>query len=102
MLDFITLNISSKLTTSIHKDVFIDIVNSVQEKIENIRIIKNKTDINIVHSGKNIIISLDIKVKKYSDLGYKLNEIKEKIETHCQFLIDQKPIDIIINYVGNY
>ena len=101
-MDHINLKVNSKLSITINKQTFSDIVNSLNLTIENIKVNTKKTKIHIVPNSNNIILSLDLKVKQNLELKNIFRLIKEKIEMHCLLLIGQKPINILINYTGNF
>lgn len=101
-MDHINLKVNSKLSITINKQTFSDIVNSLNLTIENIKVNTKKTKIHIVPNSNNIILSLDLKVKQDLELKNIFRLIKEKIEMHCLLLIGQKPINILINYTGNF
>lgn len=101
-MDHINLKVNSKLSITINKQTFSDIINSLNLTIENIKVNTKKTKIHIVPNSNNIILSLDLKVKQNLELKNIFRLIKEKIEMHCLLLIGQKPINILINYTGNF
>lgn len=102
MINFLYLNVDPKVNVAIHKNAFIDIVKSLQSTTENIQIINSKTDIEFVQSNKNIVFYLDVKIKKGTDISLTLEEIRSKLEVHSKLLINKKPFNIIINYIGSY
>lgn len=101
-MDHINLKVNSKLSIAINKQTFSDIVNSLNFTIENIKVNTKKTKIHIVPNSNNVIISLDLKVKQNLELKNIFKLIKEKVEMHCLLLIEQKPINVLINYTGNF
>ena len=101
-MDHINLKVNSKLSITINKQTFSDIVSSLNLTIENIKVNAKKTKIHIVPNSNNVIISLDLKVKQNSELKNIFKLIKEKVEMHCLLLIEQKPINVLINYTGNF
>lgn len=101
-MDHINLKVNSKLSIAINKQTFSDIVNSLNLTIENIKVNTKKTKIHIVPNSNNVIISLDLKVKQNLELKNIFKLIKEKVEMHCLLLIEQKPINVLINYTGNF
>lgn len=101
-MDHINLKVNSKLSITINKQTFSDIVNSLNLTIENIKVNTKKTKIHIVPNSNNVIISLDLKVKQNLELKNIFKLIKEKVEMHCLLLIEQKPINVLINYTGNF
>ena len=103
-MDHINLKVNSKLSITINKQTFSDIVNSLNLTIENIKVNTKKTKVHIVPNSNNVIISLDLKVKQKQNLELKniFKLIKEKVEMHCLLLIEQKPINVLINYTGNF
>lgn len=101
-MDHINLKVNSKLSITINKQTFSDIVNSLNLTIENIKVNTKKTKVHIVPNSNNVIISLDLKVKQNLELKNIFKLIKEKVEMHCLLLIEQKPINVLINYTGNF
>ena len=101
-MDHINLKVNSKLSITINKQTFSDIVNSLNLTIENIKVNTKKTKVHIVPNSNNVIISLDLKVKQNLELNNIFKRIKEKVEMHCLLLIEQKPINVLINYTGNF
>ena len=101
-MDHINLKVNSKLSITINKQTFSDIINSLNLTIENIKVNTKKTKIHIVPNSNNVIISLDLKVKQNLELKNIFKLIKEKVEMHCLLLIEQKPINVLINYTGNF
>ena len=101
-MDHINLKVNSKLSIAINKQTFSDIANSLNFTIENIKVNTKKTKIHIVPNSNNVIISLDLKVKQNLELKNIFKLIKEKVEMHCLLLIEQKPINVLINYTGNF
>ena len=101
-MDHINLKVNSKLSITINKQTFSDIVNSLNLTIENIKVNTKNTKIHIVPNSNNVIISLDLKVKQNLELKNIFKLIKEKVEMHCLLLIEQKPINVLINYTGNF
>lgn len=102
MLDFLNLNINPKINVSVHKNAFVDIVRSLPQHISDIHIENEKTNIEFVQNNKNIVFFLNVKIKRGVSIGQKLEEIKTKIETHSKMLINKKPYNIIINFVGEF
>lgn len=96
------LNINPKMNVAIHKDAFFDIVKTLPSHINDIQVINNKINIDFVQNYKNVVFYLDVKVKKEAVLSIKLEEIRSKIETHTKLLINKKPFNIIINFIGVY
>lgn len=101
MVDYVSLKINSSQTTLVHKKAFIDMINDLDKSIEDIQIINSKTSV-LIKGNKNIIISLEVKIKNNVSIAQKIKEIKNKIEFHSIYLIDQKPMNTIINYLGAF
>lgn len=102
MVEYVILNVGPRITTSIHKNTFANVINSLPKFINDIQVNKTGTNVKILQNNKNIIVSLEIKIKEGVDIKTKILEIKDKIETHFEFLMDQKPINTIINYIGSF
>lgn len=100
MVEYVSLNINSHQTTLIHKKAFIDMVNGIDKSIDDIQIIHPKTTI-LIKGNKSVSILLEVKFKPNVSISQKFKEIKNKIESHSIYLIDQKPSNIIINYLGS-
>lgn len=102
MVNDISLKINSKIDVTISKQAFIDVVESLNTTVENIKINVKKTNIYVVKSANNVIISLDFKTKQNTDLSALFKILKSKIEMHSLLLMDQKPVNILLNYVGSF
>ena len=102
MINDISLKINSKIDVTISKQAFIDVVESLNTTVENIKINVKKTNIYVVKSANNVIISLDFKAKQNTDLSSLFKTLKSKIEMHSLLLMDQKPVNILLNYVGSF
>lgn len=102
MVNDISLKINSKIDVTISKQAFIDVVESLNTTVENIKINVKKTNIYVVKSANNVIISLDFKTKQNADLSALFKILKSKIEMHSLLLMDQKPVNILLNYVGSF
>lgn len=100
-MENIILNINKKITTLIDKKAFEDIVSSLSQTIEGIKINSSKTEV-LIQDNSKVTYNLELKVKKGEKIREKINEIKSKIEFHTLYLIDSKPKNIIINFVGQY
>ena len=94
------LHLNTKLSIKVDQQAFIGAMHQLLSNDERWKVNKKATKIQFIKAANNIIILIDIKLKLGIDLGVALSEIKEKIETQCQLLMDQKPNNIIINFLG--
>lgn len=100
--DYFILHASQKVSLIVSKKAFEDIVSSLPKVISGIKIDVLSIDVNFSDKANNVEISFDIKIEKSEKISEKINEIKNKIEIHCLYLIDAKPKNLIINYLGSY
>ena len=100
MTDFIVIHSNQKVSTLVSKKAFEDIVNTLPKVIDGIKVNTSKTNIEISSDNKKINIFLEVKISPEYDMSEKIKEIKNKIDTHSLYLIDSKPQNIMISYIG--
>ena len=102
MLNFVINNTNKKISTLVSKKAFEDIINSLPKVIDGKKINSSKNFVLINPKNSKIILNIDIKISKTEKISEKIRKIKNKLEEHCLYLIDSKPQNIIINYLGSY
>ena len=102
MTDYVSVTLNSKVAFSVHKKAFIEIINTIPKKINDVQVINSKTDISISIDGKKFSLYLEVKISDEIKIANKINEIKNYLETHSMYLVDSKPLNIIINCVSRY
>lgn len=102
MVNNLVLHSNQKVSLIIDKKAFEDVINSLSKTIEGIKINDSKTEILIREKENNIFFLIEVKISSKLNISETIKLIKNKIEMHCLFLVDKKPKNITINYVGNY
>lgn len=102
MLNNLVLHNNQKISVIVNKKAFEDIISSLEKTIKYIKIDNSKTEIKIYEKENTVSFLVQVKVSEGEDLKNIIKKIKEKIEFHCLYLIDKKPKNIVINYVGSY
>lgn len=102
MVSYLVIKTHPKTSVMIDRQVFEDIINSLAKSVSDIKINTFKTSITFLKKENNVNLSLEIKISKNVKIADKVKEIKNKIESHCLYLTNFKPQNIIINYVGSY
>ncbi len=102
MINYVTRTINQEVKFLVDKKAFEDVVYLISTTIQDIKINIPKDGITINEKENNVLISIELKVKKEKSINKKINEITEEIKTHSEFLIGKKPLNIIITYVGRY
>lgn len=102
MRDHINLQLTAKLTTRVTKQAFIDVVNGLNATMTTLRICTEQTQVHILEDSNNLIIDVVVALAPEAPWAATLQELKDKIEVHCQLLMDQKPANILINCTGTY
>ncbi len=102
MVSNLVLHSNQKISLIIDKKAFEDIINSLDKTIEGIKINDSKTEIVIREKENNIFFQIEVKVSSKVNISETIKKLKNKIEMHCLFLVDKKPKNITINYVGSF
>ncbi len=102
MVSYLVVHKNPKLSVIIDKKAFEDIINTLPQRISDIKLNAIKTSVVFLQEENNVIISLDIKIAKEVKFSEKIKEIKNNISSHTLYLIGKNPSNIIINYQGYY
>ncbi|MBD5423349.1 MAG: hypothetical protein HDR43_02540 [Mycoplasma sp.] len=102
MINNLVLHSNQKISIIVDKKAFEDVINSLTKTISGIKINDSKTEVEISEKNNNVTFSIEIKISEKLNISEIIKTIKNKIEIHCLFLIDKKPKNILINYVGTF
>lgn len=100
-MEYISIKNNSTDTTNIHLNVFSNIVNLIPSKIKGVKI-NNSPKIIIVRNNQNVDISFEYTISKKADLFETTNLIKKTITDIVVNLINFKPHNILMNYMGRH
>ncbi|MGL4342983.1 MAG: MMB_0454 family protein [Metamycoplasmataceae bacterium] len=99
-MEFITINEINK-TISISRNCFQDLIKLLPKRVQDIKIIGNP-EIEFVRNGKNVQLEFDFKIKEGIDFDKKIIEMRRSLENSILRLLDIKPYDITMNWLGRF
>lgn len=101
MINFISVN-NNNLITFVHKDVFLDVIKTLSDVIEDIKIDNKSSYVEFVQNNKNVVYFINVKLKKGINISSKICEIEKKVITHTKLLLNKIPQNVIINFIGEF
>ncbi|MBN0919274.1 MMB_0454 family protein [[Mycoplasma] gypis] len=99
MNDFIKVNAGVNVTYNVHIDVLKKSILNIFDRKANVKLVDN---LEISIEKNNVFYNLKYKVKKTADFVFETRNLLFLIEQKTFALINTKPINISIEYLGKY